>query len=80
MQKKILVVEDEFIIAMDIEDTLTRMGYITENKILTGESAIKQNSSIYTSRPGGDCSRRYIQRIYACGLITGLGIFIHCLQ
>jgi CheY-like chemotaxis protein len=42
MQKKILVVEDEFIIAMDIEDTLTRMGYITENKILTGEGAIKR--------------------------------------
>lgn len=43
--KKILIVEDEFIIALDIEDTLKGMGYDTMNHILTGKEAIDKIKS-----------------------------------
>jgi CheY-like chemotaxis protein len=44
-RKKILIVEDEFIIALDIEDTLKSMGYDTLNHILTGKKAIDKVKS-----------------------------------
>jgi len=40
VKKKILIVEDEFIIALDLEDTLKGMGYDTLNHILTGKKAL----------------------------------------
>jgi CheY-like chemotaxis protein len=43
--KKVLVVEDEFIIAMDIEDNLQKLGYQHKNRILTGKSAIEKINS-----------------------------------
>lgn len=44
-KKKILIVEDEFIIALDIEDTLNSMGYDTLNHILTGKKALDKIKS-----------------------------------
>lgn len=44
-KKKILIVEDEFIIALDIEDTLKNLGYDTLNHILTGKKAIDKIKS-----------------------------------
>jgi CheY-like chemotaxis protein len=44
-KKKILIVEDEFIIALDIQDTLKSMGYDTMNHILTGKKALDKVNS-----------------------------------
>jgi len=44
-KKKILIVEDEFIIALDIEETLESMGYDTLNHILTGRKALDKINS-----------------------------------
>lgn len=44
-KKKILIVEDEFIIALDLEETLKGMGYDTMNHILTGQKAIDKIGS-----------------------------------
>ncbi len=43
--KKVLIVEDEFIISMDIEDMLISLGYTPKNKVLTGKSAIEKINS-----------------------------------
>ncbi len=41
-KKKVMIVEDEFIIALDIEDTLKSLGYDTMNHILTGKKALDE--------------------------------------
>ncbi len=40
-QKKILIVEDEFIIAMLIEKQITRLGYDVVEKVTSGDKAIE---------------------------------------
>ena len=44
-KRKILIVEDEFIISLDIEETLKNLGYDTLNHILTGKIAIDKINS-----------------------------------
>lgn len=44
-KKKVLIVEDEFIISLDIEETLKGLGYDTLNHILSGKIAIDKINS-----------------------------------
>ncbi len=44
-KKKILIVEDEFIISLDIEETLKNLGYDALNHILSGKVAIDKINS-----------------------------------
>ena len=46
MPKKIMIVEDEIIIAMDIKQTLTKLGYIVPKLIISGEKAIEEAEKI----------------------------------
>jgi CheY-like chemotaxis protein len=43
---RILVVEDEAIIAMDIESLLRRLGYVVVGSVNSGEAAIKAAAEI----------------------------------
>ena len=41
MAAKILIVEDEAIVAMSLSDTLKRLGYTTSGPVANGEDALR---------------------------------------
>jgi two-component system, response regulator PdtaR len=44
--RRVLVVEDEAIVAADIQNTLENMGYIVLGRAATGEEAVRKTSSL----------------------------------